>query len=70
MFAFALWDGRREPVLARDRLGKKPLFYSDPGRHRRFASELLGPAPGRGHPSDVDHRALRRYYAYIYVPAP
>src|SRR5437764_374615 len=41
MFAFAIWDSRRRRlVLGRDRLGKKPLFWSARGRRFWFASEL------------------------------
>src|SRR5437868_5097730 len=43
MFAFAIWDQRKRRLfLARDRVGKKPLYYADNGRCFSFASELQG----------------------------
>jgi asparagine synthase (glutamine-hydrolysing) len=43
MFAFAIWDQqKRRLFLARDRVGKKPLYYADNGRCFAFASELQG----------------------------
>lgn len=71
MFAFALWDGRRrELLLARDRVGKKPLFYSHLGGSLSFASELPALLEDQNIPRALDHRALDCYYAYQYVPAP
>jgi asparagine synthase (glutamine-hydrolysing) len=71
MFAFALWDERRGRLLiARDRVGKKPLFYS---RHRgglSFASELGALLRDRRVPCEVDPAAIDSYLALGYVPAP
>ncbi|WP_338676833.1 asparagine synthase (glutamine-hydrolyzing) [Streptomyces sp. SCSIO 30461] len=71
MFAFALWDvKRRRLLLARDRIGKKPLYYRDTGSALLFASELkalTAVAPGD---REVDPVALHHYLTYQYVPAP
>jgi asparagine synthase (glutamine-hydrolysing) len=70
MFAIALWDAARERlVLARDRLGKKPLVWTRlPDGTLAFASELkaLLCLPGVGR--DVDFAALDAYLALQYVP--
>ncbi len=70
MFAFAIWDARRRRLfLARDRLGKKPLYYWRGGGALVFASEIKAllrhPGPGRS----VDWPALHHYLAYGYTPA-
>src|SRR5256712_2985914 len=70
MFAFAIWDtARRRLFLARDRLGKKPLYYWHRGRLFLFASEpkalLCHPAVGRG----LDWSAFHHYLAFGYTPA-
>jgi asparagine synthase (glutamine-hydrolysing) len=71
MFAFALWDGRREQlVLARDRVGKKPLFYSHRGESLSFASELVALMQDEEIPREVDHQAIDCFLSYQYVPAP
>jgi asparagine synthase (glutamine-hydrolysing) len=69
MFAFALWDAReRRLMLARDRVGKKPLYYSRSGDALLFASEpraiLLDPAVSH----EVDPRALDAFLVNQYVP--
>jgi asparagine synthase (glutamine-hydrolysing) len=71
MFAFALWDGERGLLLlARDRLGKKPLVYRhEPGR-LLFASELKSLLQVPGLPRQIDPQALDEYLAYQYVPHP
>lgn len=71
MFAFALWDERRERlVLARDRMGKKPLAYHDDGARIAFASELQALREAPGIPRAVSPQALDLYLTYQYVPAP
>jgi asparagine synthase (glutamine-hydrolysing) len=71
MFALAIWDAReRRLVLARDRVGKKPLFYSQHGGCLSFASELNALMQDPQIPREVDHAALDAYLSYQYVPAP
>lgn len=71
MFALAIWDARRgRLLLARDRFGKKPLFYARVGEDLLFGSEiqalLAHPAVAR----DVDAGAIREYLTLGYVRAP
>jgi asparagine synthase (glutamine-hydrolysing) len=71
MFAFALWDESRQRLLiARDRVGKKPLFYSLRAGGLSFASELRSLLQDEEIPRDVDEQALDCYLAYGYIPAP
>src|SRR5437899_12304360 len=71
MFAVAIWDSRRRKlVLARDRLGKKPLYYALRGSRLIFASELQALVTHGGVARDLDHEALVQYLACEYVPAP
>lgn len=69
MFAFGLWDeGRQRLLLARDRLGEKPLYYAElPGQGIVFASELkalrLYPGVGR----DISPGALSHYLSLNYI---
>jgi asparagine synthase (glutamine-hydrolysing) len=71
MFAFALWDSRqRALLLARDRVGKKPLFYCQHGGTLSFASELAALMRNPEIPREIDHQAIDAYLAYGYVPAP
>jgi asparagine synthase (glutamine-hydrolysing) len=71
MFAFALWDRcRRRLLLARDRVGKKPLFYCFRRGVLSFASELPALLQDASVPREVDPGAIDAYLAYGYVPAP
>lgn len=71
MFAFALWDiGRQELVLARDRMGKKPLYYLDHEGQFAFASEIKSILTLDGVPRDIRDDAVYDFFAYQYVPDP
>jgi asparagine synthase (glutamine-hydrolysing) len=71
MFAFALWDQRaRRLLVARDRIGKKPLFYAEADGQWLFASELQGLLQHPGVGREIDPTALDEYLTYGYVPAP
>src|SRR6266498_4069701 len=71
MFAIAIWDRRkRKLVLARDRVGKKPLFYYDDGSRVLFGSEIKAILQVPGISRDIDVEALSDYFSFLYVPAP
>jgi asparagine synthase (glutamine-hydrolysing) len=71
MFAIALWDNkRRRLLLARDRVGKKPLYYYWDGRRIVFGSEIKALWPAGGCRREMDLEALSDYISYLYVPAP
>src|SRR5437763_713144 len=71
MFGLAVWDDqRRRLVLARDRAGEKPLFWSQVGDELRFASELQALLVFPDQPRRVDATAAELYAALGYVPAP
>lgn len=71
MFALAIWDrSERTLYLARDRLGKKPLYVGCVGSMVAFASELKAFAVLPGFDRDIDCTALRLYLRRQYVPAP
>ncbi len=70
MFAFAAYDREtRRLLLARDRLGIKPLFYTLRNGTLAFASELGALVRG-DFVGDVDPGALDAYFTYLYIPAP
>ncbi len=71
MFSIALWDSReRKLILARDRVGKKPLFYAADDNRILFGSELKALLAIDGLPRAMDEEALSDYFSFGYVPAP
>ncbi|HZF66985.1 MAG TPA: asparagine synthase (glutamine-hydrolyzing) [Gemmatirosa sp.] len=71
MFGFALWDARRHRLLvARDRLGIKPLYYFASDDGVAFASEVRSLRALEGLTLDVDPGAVADYLAFGYVPEP
>ena len=71
MFAIAIWDARnRKLLLARDRVGKKPLFYFYDGRRIAFASEMKAILEIPGVPREIDPEAVSDYFSLLYIPAP
>ena len=71
MWAFAIYDRRtRKVFFSRDRFGKKPLFYFAGKNVFAYASELTALREHPQVPSALNERALRKYFAYGYVPAP
>ena len=71
MFGLAIWDdARRRLVLARDRAGEKPLFWTENLGELRFASEIQALLEFPDQPRRVNRKALSLYRALGYVPAP
>ncbi|HUP68180.1 MAG TPA: asparagine synthase (glutamine-hydrolyzing) [Acidimicrobiales bacterium] len=71
MFAIAVWDEpRRRLLIARDRLGKKPLYYLHHGSSFRFASEIKAFFADRSVPREPDFEAIHHFLCLQYVPAP
>ena len=71
MFAFALWDARKETLLlARDRLGIKPLFIAQLPDGVLFGSEMKSLLTTGLVARDLDWQALDQFLAYTFIPAP
>jgi len=71
MFAFAIWDARRERLfIARDRFGEKPLFLREDAQGLCFASEIKALLEVPGSKPAVDLAAVWDFLAYRYVPGP
>ncbi len=71
MFAFALWDNELELLfIARDRIGKKPLYYYQNGQDIIFGSELKALLALPQVPKNIRLDAVYDFFAYQYIPDP
>ncbi len=71
MFAFAVWDIENKKLLiARDRLGIKPLFYSIVGANIIFGSEIKSVLVSELVSREMHYQAIDAYFTYTYIPAP
>ncbi len=71
MFALAIWDEKKKKIiLARDRLGKKPLHYLVDKDRLLFASEIKSILENKGVKREVDYEALDDFFSFICIPAP
>ena len=71
MFAFALWDtARKRLLLARDRMGEKPVYLYQTGERLVFASEMKALLASGFVPFELDPTAINLYFHYQYVPEP
>ncbi|MEX1071103.1 MAG: asparagine synthase (glutamine-hydrolyzing) [Anaerolineales bacterium] len=71
MFAFAIWDEPRQRLfVARDRLGKKPIYYSVLGGKLYFASELKALIAVLPEQPEIDLKAIDQYLSLQYIPEP
>jgi asparagine synthase (glutamine-hydrolysing) len=71
MFAFAIWDDRRKRLLlARDRLGIKPLYYYQDLEKLVFASEIKSLLAMEGFDRRINLEALSAFFTFMYVPGP
>ena len=69
MFAFALWDEKEQLLLlARDRVGIKPLYYSSTGKSLVFASEIKSLLADSSLSRNVNPRAIDRFFTFGYLP--
>jgi asparagine synthase (glutamine-hydrolysing) len=71
MFAFCIWDERRQRLfIARDRIGKKPLYYHATPQRFVFGSELKAVLAYPGIDTRPDATAIADYFKFLYVPDP
>lgn len=71
MFAFCIYDAKKKSlVLARDRLGEKPLYYYHKDKHFLFASEIKALLEYNEIKKEINLNALNNYFTFKYVPGP
>ncbi|MFG0336087.1 MAG: asparagine synthase (glutamine-hydrolyzing), partial [Maioricimonas sp. JB049] len=71
MFAFAVWDARQQELwLVRDRVGIKPLYYSEHNNRFAFASEIKALLADPQQPRKINEEGLFYYLSYLTTPAP
>ncbi len=71
MFAIGIWDeSRKRLLLARDRLGKKPLYYSFVNGNLLFASEMKGILAYPNFSREINPLSFMKYLFFEYVPSP
>ena len=69
MFAFAIWDSNKKKLLlARDRLGIKPLYYALYNEKLIFASEIKSILQYKEFKKEIDYTALNNFFTFRYVP--
>ena len=70
-FAFAIWDEKKKHLfIARDRIGKKPLYYFHKGQTLIFASEIKAILQDPGVSVEINRTAITDYLSYGYIPTP
>jgi len=71
MFAIGLWDAKKEQlILARDRLGVKPLYYFFRNGKIIFGSEIKAILSHPFYKKEIDFESLHHYFSFKHVPAP
>lgn len=71
MFAFAIWDKQTQSLfMARDRIGKKPLYYYNDGQQFIFGSEIKAILAHPAAKKDINPEAVYDFFAYQYIPDP
>lgn len=71
MFAFALYDAKRERLfLVRDHLGIKPLYYTEVGDKLIFGSEIKAILASGAYTPEINWQSAHDFFTYLYIPAP